>query len=41
MKCLDISMLDSNKPPGIVSTVSKDGLKETKKGNGQALTKSP
>jgi len=25
----------------IVSTVSKDGLKETKKGNGQALTKKP
>jgi len=37
---IDISRLFINKGV-IVSTVSKDGLKETKKGNGQALTKKP
>ena len=37
---IDISRHFINKGV-IVSTVSKDGLKETKKGNGQALTKKP
>ena len=37
---IDISRHFINKVV-IVSTVSKDGLKETKKGNGQALTKKP
>jgi len=37
---IDISRHFINKGV-IVSTVSKDGLKETKRGNGQALTKKP
>ncbi len=37
---IDISRLFINKGI-IVSTLSKDGLKETKKGNGQALTNKP
>jgi len=37
---IDISRHFINKGV-IVSTISKDGLKETKKGNGQALTKKP
>ncbi len=37
---IDISRYFINKGV-IVSTVSKDGLKETKRGNGQALTKKP
>ena len=37
---IDISRHFINKGV-IVSTVSKDGLKETKKGNGQAITKKP
>ena len=37
---IDISRQFINKGV-IVSTVSKDGLKETKRGNGQALTKKP